>query len=53
MISKEFLEEERLSMPGSRSTQEYICEFIDSEDAVSTYERIQASISNEIEPLEF
>lgn len=52
-ISSEFLEEERRSMPESWFKQEYLCEFVDSVDAVFTYDQIRAAITDEVEPLEF
>jgi hypothetical protein len=52
-ISKEFLDEERRSMPRAWFNAEYMCEFTEATDAVFTYDQIQASISDEVEPLEF
>jgi Terminase large subunit, T4likevirus-type, N-terminal len=50
-ISKEFLEEERRSMPAMFFAAEYLCEFTDTEDSVFTYEDVQAAVSREVQPL--
>jgi hypothetical protein len=52
-ISEEFLEDERRSMPANWYAAEYCCEFIEAVDSVFTYEQVQQSISDEVEPLEF
>ena len=51
-ISREFLEEERRSMPDAWFRSEYMCEFTESIDSVFTYDQVQAMISTEVEPLE-
>ncbi len=50
-ISKEFLEEERRSMPAAWFDAEYMCEFTESIDNVFSYEQIMAAVSEDVEPL--
>jgi len=52
-ISKEFLDEERRSMPNAIFQAEYMCEFTEALDNVFTYEEVAAAISAEVEPLDF
>lgn len=52
-ISKEFLDEERRSMPNAIFQAEYLCEFSEALDNVFTYEQVAAAISAEVEPLDF
>jgi len=49
-ISREFLEEERASMPAGWFAAEYLCEFNDLEGGVFTYEQVEGAVA-EIEPL--
>ncbi len=51
-ISKEFLEEERRSMPDAWFRAEYMCEFTETQDAVFSYDQVMGTSSNEIEPLD-
>jgi Terminase large subunit, T4likevirus-type, N-terminal len=50
-ISKEFLEEERRSMPAMFFAAEYLCEFTDTEDSVFAYSDVQAAVSRDVQPL--
>jgi len=50
-ISKEFLEEERRSMPNAIFQAEYMCEFSESIDNVFTYDQVTSAVSDEVEPL--
>jgi hypothetical protein len=50
-ISKEFLEEEREKLGERRFRQEYLCEFVDLNDAMFSDEDIEACISDEIPTL--
>ncbi len=52
-ISKDFLEEERNSMPDFFFRSEYLCEFTETVDQIFSYEHVQAALSDEIEPLTF
>jgi hypothetical protein len=52
-ISKEFLEEERASMPSAWFRAEYCCEFTEAMDSVFSYDQVVGAISNEVEPLDF
>jgi hypothetical protein len=51
-ISKEFLEEERQSMPRAWFESEYMCQFTAAIDSVFGYEDVMRAISSDIEPLE-
>jgi Terminase large subunit, T4likevirus-type, N-terminal len=50
-ITSEFLAEERRSLPPRIFRQEYECSFEDVDDAVFSYEDVQAAISAEVTPL--
>ncbi len=50
-ITPEFLEEERRSLPARVYRQEYENSFEDTEDAVFSYEDVQAAMSSEVTPL--
>lgn len=52
-ITSEFLESERRSMPLSWFSQEYTCQFVEATGAVFSQDLIQASLSDEVEPLAF
>jgi hypothetical protein len=51
-ISKEFLEEERLSMPVAWFAAEYMCEFTEGTDSVFSYEHVMAAVAEDVEPLD-
>ena len=50
-ISKEFLEEERRTLPPLFFQSEYCCEFVDTIDQVFASEFVHAAISAEVQPL--
>jgi hypothetical protein len=50
-ISKEFLEEERRTLPPLFFQSEYMCEFVDTIDQVFASEFVHAAISAEVQPL--
>jgi len=50
-ISKEFLEEERRTLPPLFFQSEYMCEFVDTIDQVFAAEFVHAAISAEVQPL--
>ncbi|MBT1279306.1 terminase large subunit [Thermoanaerobacter sp. CM-CNRG TB177] len=50
-ISHEFLEEERRSMGDWWFKQEYLCEFVETEDSVFTYDQVVTALNDDIEPL--
>ena len=50
-IPREFLEQERRSMPDMYFRSEYMCEFTDTVDSVFRYEDIQAALDDEVTPL--
>jgi hypothetical protein len=50
-IAPEWVEEQRLAMPDLFYRCEYLCEFIDSEDAVFAAEHIDAAMSDDVQPL--
>jgi hypothetical protein len=50
-IPREFLEQERRSMPETWFRQEYFCEFADTEGAVFRYEDVMAALSDNVKPL--
>ena len=50
-IPKEFLEQERSTMGEWWFRQEYLCEFVDTEDGVFDRELVEAAVSKEVEPL--
>jgi len=51
-ISREFLEEERRSMPKNWFEAEYYCKFTEVEDSVFGYDEVTRAISADVEPLE-
>jgi len=51
-ISREFLEEERRSMPAAWFDAEYMCEFTEAIDSVFSYEHVMAAVAEDIEPLD-
>lgn len=50
-ITNDFLEEERRLMPRMVFDQEYMCKFVDTDDAVFTHEDIEAAMSSNVTPL--
>jgi hypothetical protein len=50
-ISDAFLEEERSSMPERVFRQEYMCSFEETDDAVFSYDDIDAAITDDVTPL--
>lgn len=50
-ISREFLEEERQTMGDWWFKQEYLCEFVETEDNVFTYEQVMRALDDSIKPL--
>jgi hypothetical protein len=50
-ISKEFLEEEKKINPWFE--QEYHCKFMEATDSVFSYDDVVATVSDEVEPLDF
>jgi len=50
-ISPEFLEEERRSMGHWWYEQEYLCRFMDAQDAVFRHDDIQAALTPDVSPL--
>jgi hypothetical protein len=50
-ISKEFLEEERRTLPPLFFQSEYMCEFVDTIDQVFASAFVHAAISAEVQPL--
>ena len=50
-IPKAFLEEERAVMGDWWFRQEYLCEFVDTEDSLFSRELVEAALSDEVEPL--
>jgi hypothetical protein len=50
-ISREFLEEERQTMGDWWFRQEYLCEFVETEDQVFTYDQVMMALSDEVKPL--
>jgi hypothetical protein len=50
-ISREFLEEERASLPSFIFRQEYECSFEDTEDQVFTTDMIDSAVTSEVKPL--
>jgi phage FluMu gp28-like protein len=50
-IPKEFLEEERKSLPARMFRQEFECSFEDTDDQVFAHADVQAAISEEVTPL--
>jgi hypothetical protein len=50
-ISKEFLEEERASLGSWAFRQEYLCEFVNTDDQYFDYEAVMQAVSGDVEPL--
>ena len=50
-IPKEFLQQERKTMGEWWFRQEYLCEFVDTDDGVFDRELVEAALSKELEPL--
>lgn len=50
-LTPEFLEEEMATMPPHEFEQEYMCEFVDTEDQVFPSDLIDAALDNDYEPL--
>jgi hypothetical protein len=50
-ISKEWLEREREMIGDWWFQQEYMCEFVETEDQVFSYDDIQAALSTDVKPL--
>lgn len=50
-ISASFLEDERRSLGQWWFNQEYLCQFMDAQDAVFSYESIMAALTSEVQPL--
>ena len=52
-ISREFLEEERRTMPAAWFSSEYMCEFTEATDSAFCYEHVMAAVAADVEPLDF
>lgn len=50
-ITPEFLAGERRSMPENRFLSEYLCEFVDTDDSVFSYENVMSALSEKVKPL--
>ena len=50
-ISREFLESERRLLPSRIFRQEYMCEFLQTDDAIFSYDDIMALVSDDVKPL--
>ena len=50
-ITPEFLEEERQALGEWWFKQEYLCEFVETEDSVFTYDQVMAAITEDVKPL--
>ena len=50
-ISREYLEQERKAAGDWWFAQEYMCEFVETEDQVFSYDDIQRALNDEITPL--
>jgi hypothetical protein len=50
-ISREFLEEERASLGDWAFRQEYLCEFVNTDDQYFDYAAVMQAVSSEVEPL--
>lgn len=50
-ITPEFLENEKRTLPDRAYRQEYFCEFLQTDDALFSYEDIMSLVSDDIEPL--
>jgi hypothetical protein len=52
-ISPEWLEREKEAMPSFWFRQEFECEFVETMDSVFSFDEVQATLSDEIEPFYF
>jgi hypothetical protein len=52
-ISPEWLEREKEAMPGFWFRQEFLCEFVETMDSVFSYDEVQATLSDTLEPFYF
>lgn len=52
-ITNQFLEEEKRSMGDWWFKQEYLCEFVETDDSVFGYDMVMNSLSGGVEPLNF
>jgi len=52
-ISKDFLDEEHLSMPDAWFRAEYMCEFTETADSVFSYDQVMNAVTEDVEPLDF
>lgn len=50
-ISREFLEEERMSLPRRIFEQEYLCEFVETVDQIFSFDEVESAMSDEVTPL--
>lgn len=50
-ITEEFLEQERRALPDRMFRQEFLCEFVETDDAVFSFEEIEGAMSDDVEPL--
>jgi phage FluMu gp28-like protein len=50
-IPASFLEEERRAMGEWRFKQEYMCEFVENEDAFFSYDSVKGALSSDVQPL--
>jgi hypothetical protein len=50
-IPREFLDQERRSMPEAWFRQEYHCEFAETEGALFSYDDVMGALSDQVEPL--
>jgi hypothetical protein len=50
-ITSEFLERERAAMPDAQFRQEYLCEFVDTNDAVFPSDLIRSALAPDVAPL--
>lgn len=50
-ITPEFLERERAAMPDAQFRQEYLCEFVDTNDAVFRSSLVRSALSADVAPL--
>lgn len=51
-IRKEFIEEERMALPKARFQQDYLCEFLQPDNAIFNEEDIQALFQSDVDPLD-
>jgi Terminase large subunit, T4likevirus-type, N-terminal len=50
-IAPSFLEEERAAMGEWRFKQEYMCEFVENEDAFFSYDTVMGALAEDVQPL--